>query len=180
MVQNSLALFAAAAAKAIRSPAAKKAAVELTAAAATRIRELLHARHKVSCLLFSWLVYSGERCSQQGRPRHAWCADQQIAFVLLSQEYIKLGVKTRGCSGLSYTLNYSGEQQLCYAAVGLHAARMLMSDCCHECTTAVCRPWFGGHNNWWISAGVMPSDPASDVTCVFLLPWSAADWLQLS
>lgn len=47
MVQNSLAVFAAAAAKAIRSPAAKKAAVELTAAAATRIRELLNARHKV-------------------------------------------------------------------------------------------------------------------------------------
>jgi hypothetical protein len=47
MVHNSLAVFAAAAAKAIRSPAAKKAAVELTAAAATRIRELLQARHKV-------------------------------------------------------------------------------------------------------------------------------------
>lgn len=47
MVQNSLAVFAAAAAKALRTPVAKKAAVELTAAAATRIRELLNARHKV-------------------------------------------------------------------------------------------------------------------------------------
>lgn len=42
-----MAVFAAAAAKALRTPAAKKAAVELTAAAATRIRQLLNARHKV-------------------------------------------------------------------------------------------------------------------------------------
>lgn len=46
-MQSSLAVFAAAAAKAIRTPAAKKAAVELTAAAASRIRELLQERHKV-------------------------------------------------------------------------------------------------------------------------------------
>jgi iron-sulfur cluster assembly protein len=87
MVQNSLAVFAAAAAKALRTPVAKKAAVELTAAAATRIRELLNARHK---------------------------------------EYIKLGVKTRGCSGLSYTLNYSDQKGKFDELIEEHGVRLLI------------------------------------------------------
>ncbi|KAF6262851.1 iron-sulfur cluster assembly protein IscA [Scenedesmus sp. NREL 46B-D3] len=82
-----LAVLAEAAKKVARSPVAKKAAVDLTAAAANRIRELLQARHK---------------------------------------EYIKLGVKKRGCSGLSYTLNYSDSKGKFDELVEEHGVRLLI------------------------------------------------------
>jgi hypothetical protein len=47
MPTTTLAVLAEAAKKVARTPAAKKAAVDLTTAAANRIRELLQARHKV-------------------------------------------------------------------------------------------------------------------------------------
>jgi hypothetical protein len=47
MPTTTLAVLAEAAKKVARTPAAKKSAVELTTAAANRIRELLQARHKV-------------------------------------------------------------------------------------------------------------------------------------
>jgi len=119
MVQNSLAVFAAAAAKAIRSPAAKKAAVELTAAAATRIRELLGARHKV-------ISHPQVPATASHQP---YVSEYAHHSVHASQEYIKLGVKKRGCSGLSYTLNYSGKW-FCYMfSTCMKASRLVVSLC---------------------------------------------------
>jgi iron-sulfur cluster assembly protein len=68
-------------------------AIELSDAAAERIRHLLQARHKVRPTLAHHLI---------SKAYSAW----------LLQEFLKLGVKRRGCSGLSYTLNYAGKDAL--------------------------------------------------------------------
>lgn len=67
-MRSSIAAFAELLKKEVRP---RKAAVEITDAAAVRLRQMLEERHK---------------------------------------NYLKFGVRKRGCSGLSYTLNYADEK----------------------------------------------------------------------
>lgn len=72
MVASSLAALAQAATRAARAPAARKSAIELTGAAANRIRELLDARHKVRGRLAARAgSFRGQgRFRQRLTPRH--------------------------------------------------------------------------------------------------------------
>jgi iron-sulfur cluster assembly protein len=92
-MRSSLAVLAEALHKAASSrlPRAQKAVLDISDAAAERIRMLLQQRQKVWCTSESHTLL----------PAHSLC---------MLQDFLKLGVKTRGCSGLSYTLNYAGEQ----------------------------------------------------------------------
>ncbi|KAG1662147.1 hypothetical protein FOA52_011020 [Chlamydomonas sp. UWO 241] len=70
-MRSSLVVLAEAVKAAASTPRVKKTVVELTDAAAARIKELLETRHKA---------------------------------------FLKFGVKRRGCSGLSYTINYADDK----------------------------------------------------------------------
>eukprot|EP00882_Tetradesmus_deserticola_P033839 GHRQ01038691.1.p1 GENE.GHRQ01038691.1~~GHRQ01038691.1.p1 ORF type:complete len:162 (+),score=25.09 GHRQ01038691.1:732-1217(+) len=117
MPTTTLAVLAEAAKKIARSPVAKKAAVDLTAAAANRIRELLQARHKVCSL---------EAARQHERLHASPFLLLRLTQRRVAQEYIKLGVKKRGCSGLSYTLNYSDTKGKFDELVEEHGVRLLI------------------------------------------------------
>ena len=90
----------------------RKAALELTDAAVSRIKELLGKRHKVwsVCVVNAagLLVVMGG-----GPDRLSLSGTQPTAPPASAQEYLKLGVKTRGCNGMAYTLNYAGEWDYC-------------------------------------------------------------------
>lgn len=137
-MRASLAVLAAQAAQAVRAAAStttaaaasvrapRKQALELSEEAAARIRELLDARHMVGlwagwgCLGCCCCVAAAARGARPRTPptTHARPRTRDRAC---PQEYLRVGVKKRGCSGLSYTLNYAGGWRQRHARAGTHA-----------------------------------------------------------
>lgn len=112
MVHGSLAALAVVARRAEGAPRPRKAALELTDAAVERVKMLLDKRNKVRSgrahrwdfptLNCTWL-HSAHRCPPASLPAPGDVLYHGSAL----QEYLRLGVKTRGCNGMAYTLNYA-------------------------------------------------------------------------
>lgn len=104
MVHSSLLALAQAAKRAATAPRSRKSAVDLTEAAVHRIKQLLDVREKVGHLPLP----PAHATAVAWRP---WAFTGALTQLPRVQEFLRLGVKRRGCNGLAYTLNYADKPE---------------------------------------------------------------------
>jgi hypothetical protein len=131
MVYTSLVALAAKASRAAPRLRLLKSPVTLTDAAADRIRQLLDKRSKVNHLQ-----------EPAGVPRRLQAgASKTFAGGLHTclhalQEYLKLGIKRRGCNGLAYTLNYAGAHS--WEHYHMPCKPLCCAEECWSCMSRIC------------------------------------------